>query len=381
MTFPRLSIHLFSFLFFIFLAEFSARHFLSGAPPQNFENFYRFPENSEHLFLPELVGHIKNAAAPKQRRSIIIFSGSSPTYGHKIKDARNTYPFAFAKCLTKLKNPHAENTLIYNTASDGQLVSDQYYIIKSLIHAGDFFFIQLNYHTFNPRTLRETVIRHKEMPEMLGVPVTASEAAILNRRPSPFFSLNTHLQYTLKKHSALYREREMFAERLFKGKPEDAIYRLYEKMRGKESTKNDAAITESTLPFSALKPAQQMVIVKRYSERCEFNIEESNSEIFFLKEMMALLKKGKKHAVFFITPLNREALDAYEVMDWKKYNKNADFIARLVTQNSFLFLDFNKKHYYSENLFFDISHMLDTGGKIVGKDLFFDTKAELEKTL
>lgn len=379
MTFRRFLLRFFSFLFFLLLAECAARHSLGGAQKQNFEKFYRFPKGREHLFLPELAEHIKNVKMRAPRDKLIVFSGSSPTYGHKIKYAQNTYPFSFKKAF---EDSSAKNIRVYNTASDGQLLADQYFIVKSLIHSADLFFIQLNYHTFNPQALREVAIRHKDMPEMLGVPVTMSEAAILNRRPTPLLPVNAWLQRALKKYSVLYGERETLAERLFGGKPEDALYKLYEKIRGiKLRETADALLAESTHPFSELKPAQQMVIVRRYGERCHFKIGRGNSEIFFLNEMLALLKKYNKPAVFFMTPLNQNALDDYDVMPWKEYKKNVSVISRLATGKDFLFIDFNARHHYAEDLFFDISHTLDKGGQTVGKDLFNDTKKYLEKHL
>lgn len=379
MTRTRLCVRIASFFFFLILAEISARHIVSGFQPQNFNQAYRFPRGEETLYLPKFVEYIRNFKTPFPYGKIIVFSGSSPTYGHKIKHPQNTYPFTFEKTFV---DNGARNIRVYNTASDGQLVSDQYFIIKSLIDTADIFYIQLNYHTFNPQTLRDTVIRHKEMPEMLGVSVTPSEAAVLNRRPTPPFPVNAWLQRALKKYSVLYGERETLAERLFGGKPEDALYKLYEKIRSiKFRETADALLAESTRPFSELKPAQQMVIVRRYGERCHFKIGRGNSEIFFLNEMLALLKKYNKPAVFFITPLNQNALDDYEVMNRKEYKKNVSVISRFVTEKGFLFLDFNAKHHYSEELFFDISHTLDEGGKIVGRDLFNDTKKYLEKNL
>ncbi len=381
-TRKRLFIRLCSFFIFLVLAEIAVR---VTVPEQNraaFNAAYRFPPSQEYIYLPELVSHIKSQKKKEPQKKLIVFSGSSPTYGHKIQNPENTYPFPFEKML-KQNLRGQKNIQVFNTASDGQLVSDQYYVVRSLIHKADFFYIQLNYHTFNPETLREVSIRHKEMPEKLGVKVTEKEAGLLNRRTTPVISLNVPLQNMLKKVSRLYRERETLPFLLFGGKPEDMIYEKYANWRGEKPAQNNEGLLSQTLPFSQLSPQKQLVIVKRYSERCHFKLKdaETNSELFFLKRMVRLLKKYKKPAVFFITPLNGDALDAYEMMNWKEYQENMQKISGIITEAELLFLDMNRKHRYSENLFFDISHTLDVGGKIVGKDLFGDTKTYLEKAL
>lgn len=381
-TRKRLFIRLCSFFTFLLLAEIFVR---ATVPEQNagaFNAAYRFPPSQEYIYLPELVSHIKSQKKKEPQKKLIVFSGSSPTYGHKIQNPENTYPFSFEKA-SKQNSRHPQNIQVFNTASDGQLVSDQYYIVRSLIHDADYFYIQLNYHTFNPQTLREAGIRHKEMPEKLGVKVTEKEAGLLNRRTTPVISLSVPLQNMLKKVSRLYRERETLPFLLFGGKPEDMIYEKYANWRGQKSAQNNEGFLSQALPFSRLSPQKQLVIVKRYSERCHFKLKdaETNSELFFLKRMTRLLKKYKKPAVFFITPLNRDALDAYEMMNWMEYKNNVKSIRGIVENEDILFLDFNEKHAYPENLFFDISHTLDAGGEIVGKDLFSDTKTYLENAL
>lgn len=382
LTRKRLFIRLCSFFIFLFAAEFFVR---ATVPEQNagaFNAVYRFPPSQEYIYLPELVTHIKHQGKKEPQKKIIVFSGSSPTYGHKIRHPENTYPFSFERTF-KQNSRHPQNIRVFNTASDGQLVSDQYYIVRSLIHDADMFYIQINYHTFNPESLRGMPIRHKDMPERLGARVMEKEAGLLNRRSSPVLSLNSSLQNVLKKISRLYRERETLPLLLFGGKPENVIYAKYETWRGEKAPQKNEGILSQTLPFSQLTPQKQLVIVKRYGERCHFRLKRggSNSELFFLKRMVRLLKKYKKSAVLFMTPLNRGTLDDYDMMDWKEYKNNVKVIREIAENDDMLFLDFNEEHAYPDNLFFDISHMLDAGGKIVGKDLFNDTKSFLEKNL
>ncbi len=99
-TRKRLFIRLCSFFIFLVLAEIAVR---VTVPEQNraaFNAAYRFPPSQEYIYLPELVSHIKSQKKKEPQKKLIVFSGSSPTYGHKIQNPENTYPFPFEKIST-----------------------------------------------------------------------------------------------------------------------------------------------------------------------------------------------------------------------------------------------------------------------------------------
>lgn len=361
------------FFCFLFLVLFDI-YFKNNFPlhKSNFEENYRLPKNEEYIVLTDYIKHIKNIKF-KDYKTIIVFMGSSPTYGHKIKNSINTYPYSFEKYLWK-NNNNSKQIKVYNLASNGRLLSDQYYILKDLIDTADIFFIQLNYHTFNSQA-RTTKIFNAELPDLLGVNVDFAEAEILNRRPTPFYNLNIFLQNFLRRHWYFYANRELIAKKLFGKNPEDYFYDLYQLKRGVEiKDQNDSALDKLFTPFFELSPVKQMIIVKRYSKICKFEITKNNSEIYFLQKIIVLLKEKNKKAVFFMAPINYEAVETYELFKWSQYNENLKIINDMITKQKFLFLDLTLKHKLSGQYFFDISHTLDSGGKIVGKYLFEDSK-------
>jgi hypothetical protein len=74
---------------------------------------------------------------------------------------------------------------------------------------------------------------------------------------------------------------------------------------------------DGATPFLDLKPTQQMMVLKRYGQNAGFELSPDNSELQVLQATVALLKQAGKPALFVMGPLNVEALDAYEALDWK----------------------------------------------------------------
>jgi len=363
------------FFFFLFFLVYMDILVITYVPPLDdslFDNNYRLPSGQELVMLPFYLEHIKAVSKNIHESKTIAFIGASPTYGIKIKKSENTYPYAYKKAFNKISPSNSRNLVVYNISANGFLLSDQYYILKKIIFDADIFFIQLNYHTFNPATLNSTKIRYPELPEKLQVSVSSDEAKLLDKRPTPFLATNFYIQNILKKYWAFYREKDRLASTIFNENPELYFYHLYEKyfLKAKAGEQLDKIFT----PFIELTPAQQMIIVKRYNKISHFKINDSNSEISFLNKILELLKNNKKKAAFFLAPVNVGAINDFELIDWNEYKQNVSVISEHIKKDSFLFLDYNRTQPLPEEYFFDISHTLDNGGEYFGDILFKDTK-------
>ena len=60
-----------------------------------------------------------------------------------------------------------------------------------------------------------------------------------------------------------------------------------------------------------------------------------------LERLAADLEESGTHAVFYISPLNVEALKSYELFDEKRYARNVAPAARIVESHGHRFLDLN----------------------------------------
>lgn len=315
---------------------------------------YRLPDGQEMAWLPFYLSAVAENPAPS-----LVFIGSSPTYGIRISDPAQTFPVATLKALQK--QGQAKDWVSVNLSAKGFLLSDQYFLLKKALPMGEAFVIQLNYHTFSPSLLKGTRMRHPELPEKLGVTVSEQEAALLGLRPSSPLPLNAWLRQGLSRFWAFYRSKELLAAHWLGHTPEGWVFAQYEKAMGLQ-----AGEMEGETPFLDLKPTQQMMMLKRYGQNAGFDLRPDNSELQMLKATVALLKQAGKPVLFVMGPLNVEALDAYEALDWKKYQAVLKPIRATIEAGGFQLLDINPGAALPADQFFDITHTLNAGGTAFG---------------
>jgi hypothetical protein len=321
-----------------------------------FQQDYRLPEGQEMAWLPFYLADLSTHTSPA-----LVFVGSSPTYGIRISDPAQTFPVASLRSLQK-KQPLTKDWRVYNFSAKGFLLSDQYFLLKKALAEGDLFVIQLNYHTFSPTLLAGTRMRHPELPEKLGVTVTEPEAALLGLRPSPPLPFNALLRQGFNRIWAFYRFKELLAAQYLGNTPEGWAFSQYEKWMGVKASQ-----IEGETPFLDLKPTQQMMVLKRYGQNAGFVLSPDNSELAVLRWTVDLLKKAGKPALFVMGPLNVEALDAYEALDWKKYDQVVQPLRELIEQGGFSLLDINRSKPLPADQFFDMTHTLNSGGTAMGQ--------------
>lgn len=329
-------------------------------------HYDRLPENQEMGFLRSFIDRLES----EKGQTRLVFLGSSPTWGVSIQDPRHTYAASFGQAL-KQAHPQA-NVSISNLAAKGFLAADLNAVLRATIDRAEGFVIQLNYHTFSPKLLQATPIRHPDLPESLGVRVPLDEARMLGMRPTPALNWNASLRAGLRRIWWFYREREKLALLALGATPESWIYhRFYPEKPSDEAS--------GFKPFYELKPARQTTIVHRYAENASFDIDDRNIELRFVAKMLAQLKMADKPAVFFIAPINAEDLKFYEVMDWKQYQRNLDIVRKLIEGAGYRLIDINLAEPLPAEDFADISHTLDIGGQAFGARLWQLSKSAFEE--
>ena len=343
-------------------------------PRSQYLHAYRLPRQLPTASLADYVSAIDESALTRAGGPIVTFLGASPTYGYRIKDSVNTYPYAFQASAVASGWPDRT----FNLASNGQFAADEYVIGTRLADDSDVVFVQLTYHTFNPAARNGAVIRYPELPQLLGVGLTAPAARLLGVKPSPIAGAVTGADALVSRYWLLWRERDLLDKRLFGGKPQTLL-------AGTGPSKVTSLPGEAASPddgfasFDSLDPVAQMIAIVRYAEDASFTVSPHDSDVRFVTLLADELKAKGKKAVFFVAPLNRQLVEEYQLIDPKQYRANISLLRGIVKRDGFPFLDYNTgPDILPSSLFADISHTTDKGGKRVGALLWRDSRAYLE---
>ncbi len=339
-------------------------------PAATYEHDYRLPLELPTASLADFVASINAASLTPQGGPIVTFLGASPTWGYRIQDPADTFPAAFQSTGASAGWPNRT----YNLASNGQFLSDEYFIAKGLIDDADVVFVQLTYHTFNPTTRGKLVVRYPEIPQLLGVDVPADEAALLGVKPTAADTAS-RIDTAMSRYWLLWRERDALDRRLFGGKPRDLLVGATGVARSSlTSLPVDAQSGGNLGSLDDLPPAQRMIAISRYAEDSQFVLSPDDSEMVFLRKLVKLIADHGKTAVFFLSPLNRQIIDDYELIAPEQYAANVAVMRSAVEPGGFPFIDPNAGNdFMAAEYFSDISHTTDEGGKVFGARLFRDT--------
>jgi hypothetical protein len=339
-------------------------------PAATYERNYRLPRELPTASLADFVASINAASLRTQGGPIVAFLGASPTWGHRITDPANTFPSAFESAGVSAGWPNRT----YNLASNGQFLSDEYFIAKALVDDVEVVYVQLTYHTFNPTTRGTSVVRYPEIPQLLGVDVSVEEAALLGVKPTAA-DATSRVDTALSRYWLLWRERDALDRRLFGGTPR----KLLSGVGGVSSSSLtslplDAQSDGNLGSLDDMEPAQRMIAISRYAENSQFDISPTDSEVVFLRMLVKMLAARGKKAVFFMSPLNRQLIDDYELIRPEQYAANVAMLRAIVQPAGFPFIDPNAgTAFLPQEDFSDISHTTDEGGRVFGASLYADT--------
>lgn len=339
-------------------------------PAAVYEHDYRLPRTLPTASLAGFADSVHAASLSQSGGPVVAFVGSSPTWGHRIKDPANAYPAAFGAAGGAAGWPNRT----YNFASNGQFLADEYFVAKAVSADADAVFVQLTYHTFDSRARDGAPLRYPEIPQLLRLDVTPDEAGLLGIEQSAAAKVTSRADALLGRYWLLWRERDALDRRLFGGRPQDLLGgRTAEESRLTSLPVDDDDGAEFA-SFEELDDVKRMVVIARYSENSSFRIDPADSEVRFLRELVALLAARNKKAVFFMAPLNRQLIKDYELIDPEQYAENVGLLRDIVTTAGFPFLDYNSGPVeLPGTLFADVSHATDEGGKAVGMLLYRDT--------
>lgn len=356
-------------------------------PPATYMTAYRLPRTAPTASIADYANAIDLAARSAQRRPIAVFLGASPTYGQRISSARDTFPAAFAAASEASGTPFQA----FNLATNGQLVGDYLVLARRFSRDADVMFVQLTYHTFSPAQGRLR-IRYPELPGVLGVPLSDAEGALLGLPArtggSGMPGVASSIDGPLGRWWTLWRERDVIDRRLFGGSPRQTLQAMLAPRTAATSTAEatftvlpDDAANEGSASFDSLDPGARIVAIARYAEDSSFTISASDDQVRLLDELARTLASEGKRAVFFVSPMNRDVIDSYGLIDPAQYAGNVGILRAVVTSHGLRFIDLNTEgEHMPEADFADISHTNDVGGALVGR-LLWDLTASYIATV
>ncbi len=341
-------------------------------PDATYANAYRLPETLPTASISDYFEAIHSSSLNTKGGPIVAFVGASPTWGHRIKDSANTYPYAFQAAASRGGWPNRT----FNLASNGQFMSDEYFIARKAAEDSDVVFVQLTYHTFNPASREGAVMRYPELPKMLGLSLDTTAAAYLGVKPSAVAEQTSRIDAFVGKHWLLWKERDSLDRRLFGGKPQELLAgRAPSAPVPTELASDTAPLDDGFAAFEQLEPGQQMIVISRYAETASFTVSPSDSDVRFLALLAQDLAARGKKAVFFVGPLNRRLVEDYQLIDPAQYAANIAALRAPIEAAGFRLLDYNTgPDVLPIEYFADISHTNDEGGKAVGALLWRDTR-------
>jgi hypothetical protein len=341
-------------------------------PRAAYEHDYRLPLTLPTSQLADFAESIHDAAITRHGGPIVAFVGASPTWGFRIKDPANTFPAAFSAAGRAAGWPNRT----YNLASDGQFLGDEYLIAKGVSPDADVVFVQLTYHTFNPKAREGRAVRYGEIPQLLGLDITPAEAALLGVKASASGHARSRADEFMSRYWLLWRERDNIDRRLFGGKPQNLLAQRPAETSALTSLPAGGAGDAQSIAFDKLAPTQRMAAITRYSETSSFVIAPNDTDVHFLALLAEMLHARGKKAVFFLAPLNRSAVEGWGLIDPAQYAANVAVLRSTVASSGagFPFLDYNTGPTRLPPAdFADISHTTDAGGKAFGELLYRDT--------
>jgi hypothetical protein len=340
-----------------------------------FAGAYRVPRTSPTAWLPGYATAV-NARAAASDDLRVTFLGASPAWGQRIKDVRSGYPYSFAAAASRA----GVKVRSANLACNGQLVGDELVVAHRVSPGSDVVFVELTYHTFNPAASTGAAMRYPELPDLLGVALSPPEARALGAAPPKPVDLSVPIGRVLEQRWALYRDRTAVAARLFGGTPDGQLRASWTRLRtGRAPVDEETPPTKADfISFADQEPERVTLIVGSYAENASFTVDPGGPNLTRLRLLARELRSQGVRAVFYVAPLNREAVEQFELIDPAVYRRNADRIGSVVREEGFPFLDYNRGPVRLGMLYFaDISHTTDLGGRAFGSMLFRDTEAYL----
>lgn len=323
----------------------------------------RMPRTLPTSALPGFVRHVERDSRPPKLRAV-AFIGASPAWGDAVREDSLTVPAQFERIATA----RGGSTRVYNLACNGQLVGDSYFVARRVADDVDLVVVQLTYHSFNPAWREGTRQRYPELPRMLAVSVDAQSSRVLGCEQSPKADLTGAVDRWLQANWRLYGARDRLMGVTVGSTPESALFERWQ-MLTMPGFEGEQEYVPAGSPFDELSPDEQMLAMDEFSSAGVFNLDEDDSEVLMLDRLCEDLASEGVRAVFYMSPVNKEALESFGLFDAEQYEANVSVLRAIVAKHGHQFIDMNTEATFPSSAFADINHTTADGSRMVAEEL------------
>jgi hypothetical protein len=339
---------------------------------EDYENDWRMPRALPTSRIVQFIAHIERPSAA-DTAPVVAFLGASPTWGDAVREDRETVSAAYRRAATA----DDQRLRAYNLASNGQLLGDAYFIAQRVADDTNLLMVQLTYHGFNGAWREGAARRYPELSDLLGVPIDDELAVVLGTEPAHRPDLTGTADRWLQRRWALYGMRDAIAGEVLGATPERRLFQRWETLASPEFAGEEERIPSGE-PFEMLEPDEQMIVLDEFAAAGEFQVDPDDSEVLMLERLASDLAESGTRTVFYISPLNVEALESFDLFDRELYEENVGPLREIVESRGHLFLDLNEDARIPASAFADINHTTAEGSELVAAELWRLTRNLIE---
>ncbi len=353
-----------------------------------YDRFFRF-EDGAHVKSEVLDLYMEYIAGQRGYKIAVI--GDSVVQGAGVPAREQTIT---AHLQEELRGSYLPGAKVFNLGLPGGRPADLLMTLKKLHQSGavQMVVVNISYPFFSDEMSQTPLLYFKvwspsltesERRELKVPPVRQADQKVQAgpEENSGSMEAENYLQWKISSLWSVYRFRQELNRFIFGGQPAQKIKELFNPaLKGEAPPREqpeepglEEPLSEKDKPENKYNVWYSFAWSDRDLEHLAkvFNVNDSSLNFKYYRELCRYLKDNEIPAVIFMSPVNRDLLKQYQLLDQGAYLKNTDLISQVARQNGIVFLDYQEA--VGADLFHDSMHMLDGGNlaaaKMLGRDL------------
>lgn len=296
----------------------------------------------------------------------IVFLGDSQAYGSSVKNPSETVP-AYLEQYLRRQMPE-KNIKVFNFAFKGMGISENYFVINTLLNKDvDLFIYNLSTSWFNRTKLFDhpNVIR---LPDNLPEDKKLSKMGIKDDRTFKDL-LSDKLNLSVSNFWALYENRAAITTMILGKSVREKTLELQIRLTNpEEALKKEQKEQRLYQPWYTKD--WRAILGKVNYKFGQINLDPYNKQVVFYKMILEDINRNKVYAVFYNSPQNIEMLEKFYDMDNKQWQIKSAQIKQMTDKGYVTHLDYT--YLVPGRFFTDAIHMDKNGNRMVARQLAED---------
>jgi hypothetical protein len=361
-----------------------------------YDRSFRF-EDGAHVKGEVLDLYLEYIAGQKGYKIAVI--GDSVVQGAGVPGREQTIT---AHLQDELRGSYLSGAKVFNLGLPGGRPADLLMTLKKLHQTGavQLIVVNISYPFFSEEMSKTPLLYFKvwspslteeERKELKVPPARQAEpkAAVAQAESGGMMEAESFLQWKISSIWSVYRFRQELNRFIFGGPPAMKMKESFNlTFKGEAPPREQPEEPDQEEPLSEKdKPENKYNVWYSFpwSERDlehlanVFNVNDSNLNFKYYRELCQYLKANEIPAVIFMSPVNQDLLKQYRLLDQDAFLKNTNLIGQVARQNGIAFLDYQEA--IAPDLFHDSMHMLDAGNEAAAKQLSQDLQPVIRGAL